>query len=205
MKAFLEYIPLVLFLVFYKLEARDITVAGLDLTIGGIYSATAILMAGTVAVYGWVLLKEKSLSRMQWIVVGAVLVFGSSTLIFRSEEILMWKAPVVNWIMAGIFLGSQYVGSTNMAKTMFGELVTMPDDRWKKLNLFWVVVFLLDGFANLYVAFTYPEYWVDFKVFGGFGILFLASVAQIIYIYPYMDQKEDDKATQEPAKQPSAD
>jgi intracellular septation protein A len=41
------------------------------------------------------------------------------------------------------------------------------------------------------VAFTFPDYWVDFKVFGSMGILLLASVLQIFYLYPYM---EADKA-----------
>jgi intracellular septation protein len=191
MKVFLEYIPLLLFLAFYKMSERVVSVAGIDFTIGGVYSATAILMIGTVLVYGLAWFKTKQLSRLQWIVVGAVLVFGGSTLIFRSEEILMWKAPIVNWVMAGIFLGSQYFSTSNMAKNMFGELVTMPDERWKVLNFGWVAVFLIDGCANLYVAFKHPEYWVDFKVFGGMGILLIASVVQIFYIYPYLTQQAD--------------
>ena len=125
------------------------------------------------------------------VVVGAVLVFGSSTLLLRSEDILKWKAPVVNWIMAIVFIASQYFSPTNMAKSMFGQMVTMPDQRWKLLNLAWAGVFLLVGSANLFVAFTFPDYWVDFKVFGSMGILLLASVLQIFYLYPYM---EADKA-----------
>ena len=78
-----------------------------------------------------------------------------------------------------------------MAKSMFGQMVTMPDQRWKLLNLAWAGVFLLVGSANLFVAFTFPDYWVDFKVFGSMGILLLASVLQIFYLYPYM---EADKA-----------
>jgi intracellular septation protein len=189
MKAFLEYIPLLMFLLLYKLDAHDLSLAGISFSVGGIYSATAVLMASTIVVYGWAWIKDRTLSRLQWIVVGAVLVFGSSTLLFRSEQILMWKAPVVNWIMAAIFLGSEFIGPSPMAKTMFGALAEMPEPRWRRLNRFWVGVFLLSGFANLYVALNYPAYWVDFKVFGGFGIILLASLAQIVYLYPYLEQK----------------
>lgn len=186
MKQFLEYIPLVFFLIFYKLDERVVNLAGIDVTIGGIYSATAVLMIGTVLVYGALLLMSGSLSRMQWIVVSAVLLFGASTLLLRSEDILKWKAPAVNWILAAIFLGSQFFRGKNMAKGMFGHIVDMPDARWTRLNLAWAAVFFIVGAANLFVAFTFHEYWVDFKVFGSMAILLVATVAQLFYIYPYL-------------------
>ena len=186
MKQFVEYIPLVFFLIFYKLDERVVSLAGMEFTIGGIYSATAVLIALTLLCYGALYVLDGSLSKMQWIVVAAVVLFGSSTLLLRSEDILKWKAPVVNWIIAAIFLGSQFIGENNMAKAMFGHIVTMPQARWNRLNLAWVFVFLAVGTANLFVAFTFHEYWVDFKVFGSLGILVIATVAQIFYIYPYL-------------------
>ncbi len=198
MKVFLEYIPLVLFLLLYKLEPRSITLAGIDVDVGGIYSATAMLMLSTVLVYGFYLVKEKSLSRMQWIVVIAVLLFGSTTLLLRSEEILKWKAPAVNWLIGLIFLGSQYLAKQNMAQSMFGHIVDMPAARWKRLNLGWALTFFVVGAANLFVAFTFHEYWVDFKVFGSFGMLLLATIAQMLYIYPYLIQEEAADADGKP-------
>jgi intracellular septation protein len=190
MKVFLEYIPLILFLVFYKMDPRVLMLGGTEFSVGGIYTATAMLMASTVVVYGFYLIKEKGLSRMQWIVVIAVLLFGTSTLLLRSEEILKWKAPAVNWLIGLIFLGSQYFGSKNMAQSMFGHMVDMPAVRWKRLNTGWALTFFVVGAANLFVAFNFHEYWVDFKVFGSFGLLLIATVAQIFYIYPYMIQDE---------------
>jgi intracellular septation protein len=187
MKQFLEYIPLVFFLIFYKLDERVVSIVGMDITVGGIYSATAVLIALTLLCYGALYLVDGTLSRMQWIVVTAVVLFGSSTLLLRSEDILKWKAPVVNWIIAAIFLGSQFIGANNMAKSMFGHMVTMPQARWNRLNLAWVLVFFAVGTANLFVAFTFHEYWVDFKVFGSLAILVVATVAQIFYIYPYLN------------------
>jgi intracellular septation protein len=194
MKAFLEYIPLIFFLVFYKMEERVVTLFGNELTLGGIYSATAILIIGTIIIYGALWLKDGSLTRMQWIVVGAVIIFGSSTLLLRSEDILKWKAPAVNWILALVFLGSQFVGESNMARNMFGHLVKMPEQRWTRLNLAWAFVFFAVGTSNLFVAFTFHDYWVDFKVFGSMGILILASIAQIFYIYPYLETEEAEQA-----------
>ncbi|HEY0962647.1 MAG TPA: inner membrane-spanning protein YciB [Pseudomonadales bacterium] len=194
MKQFLEYIPLVFFLVVYKLDERVIALGGYEFTLGGVYSATLVLIVLTLLCYGALFFVEGSLSRMQWIVVAAVVLFGTSTVLLRSEEILKWKAPVVNWIIAAIFLGSQFIGKTNMAQSMFGHIVTMPQERWTRLNLAWVFVFLLVGTANLAVAFTFHEYWVDFKVFGSLAILIVATIAQIAYIYPYLNSDEAEAA-----------
>jgi intracellular septation protein len=201
MKAFLEYIPLVLFLLVYKLEPRTVELMGHTLEIGGIFSATAVLMAGTVLIYGAVWLKAGFLTRTQWLVVGAVLIFGTSTLLLHSESILKWKAPVVNWILGSVFLGSHWLSRTSMAETMFGQLVKMPPARWKVLNLGWATVFFVVGFANLFVAFTFPDYWVDFKVFGSMGILLLATVAQMFYIYPYLEEQPATSGEQNSGKQ----
>lgn len=198
MKQFLEYIPLVFFLIFYKLDERVVSLAGFDLTIGGIYSATTVLIVLTLLCYGALYFVDGSLSRMQWIVVAAVVLFGSSTLLLRSEDILKWKAPVVNWIIAAIFLGSQFIGQNNMAKSMFGHMVTMPQTRWNRLNLAWVFVFFALGTANLIVAFTFHEYWVDFKVFGSLAILIVATLAQVAYIYPYLNTDEEEAAAAKP-------
>jgi intracellular septation protein len=194
MKQFLEYIPLVFFLIVYKLDERVLTLGGYEFTVGGVFSATLVLIVLTLLCYGGLLIIEGQLSRMQWIVVAAVVLFGTSTVLLRSEEILKWKAPVVNWIIAAIFLGSQFIGKTNMAQSMFGHIVTMPQERWARLNLAWVFVFLLVGTANLAVAFTLHEYWVDFKVFGSLAILIVATIAQIFYIYPYLNTEEEAEA-----------
>ncbi len=187
MKQFLEYIPLIFFLIIYKLDERLITLGSYEFTFGGIFSATAFLMIGYIFVFGYLWKSQGSLTRMQWVIFAAMLVFCSFTLIFQSETILKWKAPVANWIMAAVFLGSQFVGKQNMTKTMFGQVVTMPDERWARLNMAWVLLFFIVGTSNLYVAFTYPEHWVDFKVFGSMGLVFLGVVAQIFYIYPYLE------------------
>ncbi len=197
MKQFLEYIPLVFFLIVYKLDERVVALAGTEFTLGGIYSATAVLIALTLLCYGTLYFIDGELSRMQWIVVTAVVLFGSSTLLLRSENILKWKAPVVNWIIGAIFLGSQFIGENNMAKSMFGHMVTMPEKRWNRLNLAWVFLFFALGTTNLYVAFTFHEYWVDFKVWGSLGILVLATIAQMVYIYPYLNPDEPETTGKE--------
>jgi intracellular septation protein len=191
MKQFLEYIPLIIFLIIYKLDERLVTIGSFEFTVGGIFSATAFLMVGYILVFGYLWKSQGSLTRMQWVLFAAMLVFCSFTIIFHSETILKWKAPVANWIMAAVFFGSHFIGKQNMTETMFGSVVTMPKQRWARLNMAWVVVFLIVGTSNLFVAFTFPDYWVDFKVFGSMGMILLAVIAQMFYIYPYLQADEE--------------
>lgn len=197
MKQLIDYIPLIAFLIVYKMDERLVTVADYTFTLGGIFSATAVLLIASVLVYGGIFIKNRKLSRTHLFLLVAVVLFCSFTLIFRDEAILKWKAPVVNWIFALVFLGSQYVGRENMTRMMLGHIVDLPDAKWKTLNFAWSAMFLFLGCANLFVAFTFHEYWVDFKVFGSMAILLLFSMAQMLYLWPYIEEHEKRQAEQE--------
>jgi intracellular septation protein len=133
------------------------------------------------------------LSRSHLFLLSAVVLFCSFTLIFREEAILKWKAPVVNWIFACVFIGSQYINKQNMTQIMLGHVVELPASKWKTLNFAWAGVFFFLGCTNLFVAFTFHNYWVDFKVFGSMAILLLFSVAQMAYLWPYIEEQEKQK------------
>ena len=190
MKQLIDYIPLVAFLVVYKMQERVVSLGAWEFTLGGIFSATAVLLVASVLVYGGIFVVNRKLSRTHLFLLCAVVVFCTFTLVFREEAILKWKAPVVNWIFAAVFLGSQYFNKENMTQIMLGHVVDLPAAIWKKLNLAWASVFFLLGCANLFVAFTFHDYWVDFKVFGSMGILLLFSVAQMVYLWPHIEAQE---------------
>ena len=65
---------------------------------------------------------------------------------------------------------------------MLGEQLTLPEPVWGKLNLAWIAFFVFSGCANLFVAFTFHDIWVDFKVFGSLGMTVLFLVAQGVYL-----------------------
>lgn len=190
MKQFLDFFPLIAFLIVYKLDERLIHIGSFDYTLGGVFSATEILVATTLLVYGGSFLKNRSLSKTQWITLGGVVLFCSFTILFRSEAILKWKAPAVNWIFAAIFAGSHFIGDKNAIQRMLGHAITLPQAVWIRLNWAWAGCFLFVGCTNLFVAFTFHEWWVDFKVFGSLGILLLFNIGQIFYIAPYLKDSE---------------
>lgn len=201
MKQFIDYIPLIAFFVVYKMEERVIPVAGFEYTLGGIFSAAEILVASSIVVYGALFWLNKKLERSQIITLVAVIVFCTFTIVFRDEAILKWKAPVVNWIFAAIFFASHFLSSRNATQLMMDHVITLPQSIWVRLNAAWGCMFLFLGCANLYVAFTFHEYWVDFKVFGSLALLLIFAVGQTIYLSRYLEEEpEPDESAETTGK-----
>ncbi|MCI8211625.1 septation protein A [Pseudomonas sp. S25] len=186
MKQFIDFIPLLLFFIVYKIEPRAVEFLGNSYTLGGIFSATAMLIVSSVVVYGILFVKQGKLEKSQWLTLVACLVFGSLTLAFHSETFLKWKAPVVNWLFALAFAGSHFIGDRPLIQRIMGHALSLPKPIWTKLNIAWIIFFLFCGAANLYVAFTYQEFWVDFKVFGSLGMTLVFLIAQGLYLAKHM-------------------
>lgn len=193
MKQFIDFIPLLLFFIVYKLDPRVVDLAGHDFELGGIYSATKVLIVSSVVVYGALFIRQRKLEKGQWLTLVACLVFGGLTLAFHSETFLKWKAPVVNWLFALGFAASHFIGDRVLIKRIMGHALTLPEPVWTRLNLAWIVFFLVCGAANLFVAFTFQEFWVDFKVFGSLGMTVVFLVAQGVYLSRHMH--DGDPAT----------
>ncbi len=185
-KQFIDFITLLLFFIVFKLEPRDIELAGHVISFGGIFSATAILVISSVLVYGSLFLAHRRLEKSQWITLVGCLFFGGLTLAFHSETFLKWKAPVVNWLFALGFAGSHFIGEQPLIKRVMGHAVSLPDRIWTRLNIAWIVFFLFLGTSNLFVAFNFPSIWVDFKVFGSLGMTVLFLIGQGIFLSRYM-------------------
>ena len=184
MKQLIDFIPLIAFFTAYK------TV--------DIYMATKVLMVVTSIQYGIYYLKDRKLENAQIITLVAVFLFGSLTLFMHDETFLKWKAPIVNWIFALTFLGSHFFGKDNIIKRMMGHAVNLPEPVWTKLNYSWVVFFIISGAANLYVAFTFHEIWVDFKVFGSLGMTLVFLVGQTLYLSRHIIEEDEENLTAEP-------
>ncbi|WP_041770368.1 septation protein A [Metapseudomonas resinovorans] len=196
MKQFIDFIPLVLFFIVYKLEPRAIELAGNTYMLGGIFSATAVLIISSVIVYGTIFLLQRRLEKGQWLTLVACLVFGGMTLAFHSETFLKWKAPVVNWLFALAFAGSHFIGDKPLIQRVMGHALSLPQPIWVRLNLAWIAFFLVCGCANLFVAFTFHEFWVDFKVFGSLGMTVLFLVGQGVYLARHIHDGETEKPQQ---------
>ena len=69
--------------------------------------------------------------------------------------------------------------------------MSLPDPVWTRLNLSWVGFFVLMGAVNLYVAYNYSEStWVNFKLFGGIGLMVVFVVLQGLMLSRFIEHEE---------------
>ena len=193
MKQLIDYIPLLVFFLVWSLDERLVSIGGYERTVGGVFSAAEFLLVASTLVYGALWLKEKRLDKFQWITFGAVVLFCIPTIVFRNIEFLKWKAPIVNWLFASIFLGSRFIGEKPAIEHMMGHAVPAPREVWQRLNLYWVLYFFVLGAINLAVALLLSEaLWIKFKVFGNLALTFGFVLAQMPLLSKYLEEPDGD-------------
>ena len=194
MKQLLEYIPLLLFFSVWAMDERAISMFGLSVPVGGVFNAATFLLVASICVYGGLFLLEGKLDKFQWITFIGVLFACTLTIVFQSVTFLKWKAPVVNWIFAVVFLASRSFSDKPAIEHMMGHTVNAPKSFWYKLNNIWVVYFIALGSINLAVAYTLSESsWLQFKVFGNLIITFIFIIGQMPMLAKYIEDPGDNK------------
>ncbi len=194
MKQFLEYIPLLLFFSVWAMDERVISILGVSVAVGGIFNAATFLLIASICVYGGLFLFAGKLDKFQWITFVGVIFACTLTIVFQSVTFLKWKAPVVNWIFATVFLASRSFSNKPAIEHMMGHAVNAPKDIWYKLNNIWVIYFIVLGAINLAVAYSLSEAsWLQFKVFGNLIITFLFIIGQMPLLAKYIEEPETNK------------
>ncbi|MBS24257.1 MAG: septation protein A [Gammaproteobacteria bacterium] len=195
MKQFIDYIPLLAFFTVWAMDERVVSIGGFEHSVGGIFSASEVLLVFAILVYGTLFLVQKSLDKFQWITLGGVVVFCTLTIAFQSVTFLKWKAPVVNWIFASIFFASRFISEKPAIEHMMGHAVDAPKELWRRLNNYWIYYFVALGVINLVVAFKLSEAaWIQFKVFGNLVLTFVFVFAQMPLLIKHIDTEEDNSS-----------
>lgn len=180
MKLLLDFFPILLFFVSYKLS--------------DIYTATAVLMGATTVQMVVIYLRERSLQTMHKVTLVLVLGFGAMTLGLHDERFIKWKPTVLYCGMALALAVATWVFKKSPIKGLLGSQLELPDPVWSRLNGAWVLYCAFMALANAYVAqyFTTAQ-WVDFKLWGyAFPVVFI--LGQGIYISRHMQTSADDEA-----------
>ena len=195
MKQLAEFLPIALFFIVYQLKGTSIDLAGWEYTFDGIFSATAVLMAATVAQVAITFALTRTLEkRLLWLLL-AVMVFGGATLLFRNQMFIQWKPTIFNWVLALVFGASQYIGDKNLMERTLGSQIHLPKSVWGKLNLLWVANFVIVGGLNLVVAYGYSEdTWVSYKLYSSIGFTLLLTILTALLISPHL---KDEGAAKE--------
>ncbi|MCJ0763256.1 septation protein A [Variovorax terrae] len=173
MKLFLDFFPIILFFVAFK--------------VWGIYVATAVAIAATLVQIGYVRFKHGKVEPMQWISLGVIVLFGGATLIAHNDTFIKWKPTVLYWLMGGALLAGQLFFRKNLLKSLMGAQMELPDNAWRVMNWSWTAFFAVMGVINLWVAFNFDtDTWVNFKLFGGLGLMVLFVIGQALYLGRYL-------------------
>lgn len=155
------------------------------------FVATAAAMVTTVAQVAWTWFRTRKIEAMQWLSLGLIMVLGGATLLFHEKAFIMWKPTVLYWVMGIGLLVSTWIFHKNPLKAMMGQQLTLPEPVWKRLTLAWAAFFAAMGGLNLFVAFHFSEdVWVNFKLFGGMGLMFLFVLAQGLFLSRYMESDD---------------
>ena len=174
MQLLFDFLPVIAFFVAYKLA--------------DIYVATLVIIVATVLQVSIHWLRTRRFNPMHLVSAGFVLVFGGLTLLIRDATFIMWKPTVVNWLFAAAFLASLWrrISDRPLIQRMLtatGTELQLTPALWRRLNWMWVGFFVTMGAANLVVFNNFDEdTWVNFKLFGMFGLTLVFIVAQGFWI-----------------------
>ncbi len=182
MKLLIDFFPIILFFVAFK--------------VWGIYTATAVAMVATVLQIIYRRLRNGRVEPMQWVSLGVIVLFGGATLLAESETFIKWKPTVLYWLMGGALLLGQLLFRKNLLRSVMGAQLQLPDPVWLKLNWAWTAFFAVMGALNLWIAFHFDtNTWVNFKLFGGMGLMLVFVIGQALFLGRYM--KEDGTVTKD--------
>ncbi|EGU37850.1 intracellular septation protein A [Vibrio ichthyoenteri ATCC 700023] len=179
MKQLIDFIPLIIFFVLYKMF--DIYVAT-----GALIVASAIQIVVTFALY-------KKVEKMQLITFLMVAIFGGMTIFLHDDNFIKWKVTIVYALFA-IGLAISHLIGKSAIKGMLGKEITLPEQVWTKITWAWVVFFLVCSALNIYVAFELPlDVWVNFKVFGLLVATFAFTLLSGVYIYKHLPKEDKEQ------------
>ncbi len=186
MKAFLDFFPVVLFFIVFKLS--------------DVFTATAVAILATVAQIAWLKYKIGKVETMQWVSLGVIVIFGGATLISHDETFIKFKPSVLYIVMSLALLIGEYGFGKNFLKQLMSAQVQVEDRVWRVLVNAWGLFFIGMSALNLWVAYHFDtDTWVNFKMFGGMGLMFVFVLGQAVYLAKYMKMQDtqDTQDTQE--------
>ena len=176
-KILFDFFPIVLFFITYKIY--------------GFYAATVVVILATLSQIAIHWLRYRKLEKLHLITLAFVVVFGGATLIFNNELFFKWKPSILNWFLGLLLLGSQFVSNKNIAQRVMEKQFSLPKPIWTKLNFSWAIFLITLGFINLYIVYNFDtDTWVNFKLYGFFGITLLFGFLQAIYLSKHLQASQ---------------
>ena len=168
-KFLFDLFPIILFFIAFKIY--------------DIFIATAVAIVATLLQIIYVYFKDKKVEKVL-LFNGVMITFlGGLTILLQNKMFIMWKPSVLYWCFALILLFSNVFLKKNLVQMALGKQVELKNKFWNVINWYTSIFFVLLGFINLYVAYNFSEdTWVNFKLFGITGLLFIYMIFLGLYI-----------------------
>ncbi len=203
MKLLFDFLPIILFFVSFKYAegnkewAAALATSQLGFLVAGgqvgveeapVLLATAVVIVATLVQVALLKLRGRKVDVMLWVSLVLVVVLGGLTIYFRSETFIKWKPSGLYWAMGLAFWLGPLLFGKNLLRVLMGEQLQLPAPVWQRLNFAWIAFFALMGLLNLWVAYSFSTAtWVNFKLFGGIGLMLLFTLAQGLYLSKYLE------------------
>jgi intracellular septation protein len=178
MKFLFDIFPVILFFIAFKVY--------------DIYVATGVAIAATVAQVGWLWLRGRKIENVVWVSLAVIVVFGGATLALQDETFIKWKPTVLYWLFALVLAVAELGFRRNLIRAMMQAQMSLPDIVWGRLLASWIAFFAFMGALNLIVAYHFStDAWVNFKLFGGVGLLIAFVVLQALLLSRHVEDKPE--------------
>lgn len=145
---------------------------------GGIYVATGVFMAATLAALAAMWVLARRIAVMPLVSAVVVMVFGGLTLWLQDDHFIKMKPTMVNALFGLLLLGG-LVFRKPLLPYVFDGMVKLTDEGWRLLTIRWGVFFLVMAVVNEIVwRSVSTDTWVAFKTFGYLPLTFVFAMAQ---------------------------
>ncbi len=200
-KILVEVGPVIAFVVAYNVANRTVSDTAIFWATGVYMVAVAIAVA-----YSWI--TAKRVPPMLIVTSAIVLVFGGLAIGFQSKFFAYIKPTVINFLLAGLIVGSIVVGR-NIWKIFFSAAFALPDRIWRVLALRWAAWFVFLGVLNVALWPPYwdanpdvvwlnitgqtgEEFWTYFKLWGVLPLTFLFAMANVPITMKHAGEPDSD-------------
>lgn len=165
LKFITDYLPILSFLVTYKLY--------------GIMSATFVLLVFSVIALSMNYAYYRKIPVLLIVTTTIVVVMGGLTLLSGDSKFVKMKPTIVSVFFAAVFFYASFY-KKNFLKEIFHNSLQLSEEDWFKLYARMGMMFAVVALLNEIIWRNMSEnFWVNFKVFGITGIMFVFLLTQI--------------------------
>lgn len=173
MELFAEFLPIIVFFCVFKSK--------------GLMTATLVAIVASFIQLIITKIKTGKYKKMQLASFLSLVILGGFAIVCKKEIFIKWKPTAIYWILAITFLSTHFFGKQPLLEKLNNNTLQLPKKIWNRLSMSWVIFFVLMGILNLYVVYYFDtDTWVNFKLFGTFGLTMLFIIFQAIFISKYL-------------------